>query len=193
MSNNQGVFGKDDEYQVGVSGTGCGAETSGVTAEELITASVRMGFAKKHLQTLLEAAGLSEAELKMEKVRPPKGVDLLAGFAQRAIKVTKVRNKLGVGTLMRHAQQSVQIIRNERTRTSALVLSENLLEEILQLQVNELATQLRGLEDEMGNRREERFAARSRKSFMDMLETMETVKGNIPTVEGSATASDIAV
>ena len=164
-------------------------DTEGVSPGELIAVAGKAGLLRFHLKTVLQAAGLLVG-LPWGNETAARDADLLEGFAARAIKVTKAREALS-GPLMEKAQKRVQIIKNERTKKEALLLSEELLEEILEGQANEMASEIARFKDKLRENDEAQLAARSRQSFLDMRKSMETIKAEVPIVEGSKAAADI--
>lgn len=180
-----------DKLRAGA-GESAPAVADGVSAAELIAVASDGGLMKRYVKKVLDAAGLQAVTMDWEKPKATTDVDLLAGFMPRAIQVTKARKALS-GPLMEKAQLQIQIIKNERTQKEALLLSEALLEQILEGQANEMVTEILRLKEKISEKDEARFAARSRQGFLNLRKSMETIKAEVSVVDGTKAAADLAL
>ena len=177
------------EVQAGGDSQAAAVDPDGVSPGELLDRVSAGGLVKFYVQTVLQAAGLTGG-LAWDTKRLSRDVDLLKAFKSRAIKVTDARRALS-GPLMEKAQENIQIIKNERTKKEALLLSEDLLEELLEGQAREMASEILRMKDELREKDEARLAAQSRQSFLDMTKSMETIKADVPIVEGTQATTDV--
>lgn len=165
----------------------------GVSAKEFIGAPSQVSVMAEHAATLIRALGLESKDDPHAKNRASTKSTVIGTFKERAHPITNVRNELGIGTLIEQAQSAIQIIRNDRNGQVALVMSEGVLGEVMRSQVEQLAQELGHLNEELRRGREELITERSRKNMLAMLDSMETLEGDVPIVDGSAATPDVDV
>lgn len=141
----------------------------------------------------LKAMGVPQAMTHDQVSQRSEGTSLVERLRPRELTVKQVRNQLGVGGLIERAQGSIQVIRNTRTRSSAIVMSQALLRHVLDGQVRPIATQLARSVEAAGAQHHERRAERSRASLLAMLETMEPLTGDVPIVDAGPSTPDVPV
>lgn len=188
MSKPKDLYFKDD-YGVGASSEAANPDPSGISAFEFVKATDQLWSVTA--QSVLSEMGLHRAFVAPMDAHRVLDLGGQGPFAAQGIAVTEAR--ASIGALIERSQRALQVIRNERTGSAALVMSAEVFEQIVERGTGRMARELGGYAEDMKRDPEERRATRSRQRLLSMLDTMETIKADIPIIEGGASAPDVVV